>query len=74
MYAIRSYYAFIVVTGGPMLPGEFQGKKYELISLFEGVGEYQVGKITEEELKCIEDCACSGAGSCAGLYTANSMA
>ena len=57
-----------------MLPGEFQGKKYELISLFEGVGEYQVGKITEEELKCIEDCACSGAGSCAGLYTANSMA
>jgi dihydroxy-acid dehydratase len=74
MGAIRLNIPFIVVTGGPMLPGEFQGKKYELISLFEGVGEYQVGKITEEELKCIEDCACSGAGSCAGLYTANSMA
>ncbi|ABR55226.1 dihydroxy-acid dehydratase [Methanococcus vannielii SB] len=74
MGALRLNIPFIVVTGGPMLPGEFQGKKYELISLFEGVGQYQVGKISEEELKCIEDCACSGAGSCAGLYTANSMA
>nr|A9A6N6.1 RecName: Full=Dihydroxy-acid dehydratase; Short=DAD [Methanococcus maripaludis C6] len=74
MGALRLNIPFIVVTGGPMLPGEFQGKKYELISLFEGVGEYQVGKITEEELRCIEDCACPGAGSCAGLYTANSMA
>lgn len=74
MGALRLNIPFIVVTGGPMLPGERQGECYDLISVFEGVGEYQVGKITEEELREIEDCACPGAGSCAGLFTANSMA
>ncbi len=74
MGALRLNIPFIVVTGGPMLPGELHGKKYDLISVFEGVGEYNAGKITEEELKELENCACPGVGSCAGLFTANSMA
>ncbi len=74
MGALRLNIPFVVLTGGPMLPGEMQGKKYDLISVFEGVGEYQVGKIDEEALSEIENCACPGAGSCAGLFTANSMA
>ncbi|ABR56264.1 dihydroxy-acid dehydratase [Methanococcus aeolicus Nankai-3] len=74
MGALRLNIPFIVITGGPMQPGELHGKKYDLISVFEGVGEYNVGKITKEELMEIETCACPGAGSCAGLFTANSMA
>ena len=74
MGALRLNIPFVVLTGGPMLPGEMHGKKYDLISVFEGVGEYQVGKIDEEALSEIENCACPGAGSCAGLFTANSMA
>ncbi|HIP16971.1 MAG TPA: dihydroxy-acid dehydratase [Methanothermococcus okinawensis] len=74
MGALRLNIPFVVVTGGPMLPGETHGQKYDLISVFEGAGAYQAGKISEEELKDIEDCACPGAGSCSGLFTANSMA
>ncbi|MEE9593830.1 MAG: dihydroxy-acid dehydratase, partial [Candidatus Hydrothermarchaeales archaeon] len=65
----------IVVTGGPMLPGVFKGQPIDLVSgAFEGVGMYQAGKITKEELMEIEDNACPGCGSCAGMFTANTMA
>ncbi len=65
----------IVVTGGPMLPGVFKGQPIDLVSgAFEGVGKYQAGKITKEELMEIEDSACPGCGSCAGMFTANTMA
>ncbi len=74
MGAIRTGLPFIVVTGGPMFPGEYRGKRYDLISVFEGVGQYSAGKISEKELKDIENIACPGAGSCAGLFTANTMA
>lgn len=64
----------IAVTGGPMLPG-FVGDEYrDLISVFESVGAYQSGAISESEVKRIENISCSGAGSCAGLFTANTMA
>lgn len=63
-----------VVTGGPMLPGFVDDEKKDLISVFEAVGERQNNKITDEKLKALEDCSCSGAGSCAGLFTANTMA
>jgi dihydroxy-acid dehydratase len=63
-----------VVTGGPMLPGFADDKEQDLISVFEGVGERQNNEITDEKLKALEDCSCSGAGSCAGLFTANTMA
>ncbi|KXB06330.1 dihydroxy-acid dehydratase [candidate division MSBL1 archaeon SCGC-AAA382F02] len=64
----------IMITGGPMLPGEWKDKKLDVISAFEAIGEVQSNKITEEEAKEIENRACPGAGSCAGLFTANTMA
>lgn len=63
----------IVVSGGPMLAGNYRGNKVDLISVFEGIGEVASGRITEEELLGLEECACPGPGSCAGLFTANSM-
>jgi dihydroxyacid dehydratase (EC 4.2.1.9) len=64
----------IVVTGGPMMPGFVDDEYRDLISVFEGVGECQAEKVSDEKLKLLEDCSCSGAGSCAGMYTANTMA
>ncbi len=64
----------IVVTGGPMLPGIVGDEPRDLISLFEAVGARRNNKITEQDLKNLEDCSCCGAGSCAGLFTANTMA
>ncbi|KXA97670.1 dihydroxy-acid dehydratase [candidate division MSBL1 archaeon SCGC-AAA259I09] len=64
----------IMVTGGPMLPGVWKGEKIDFIDSSEAVGELKSGKISEEEAKEIENLACPGAGSCAGLFTANTMA
>lgn len=64
----------IVVTGGPMMPGIVGDEPRDLISLFEAVGARQNGNISDRELKNLEDCSCCGAGSCAGLFTANTMA
>ena len=74
MAAARLDIPSIVVTGGPMKPGEFKGKPVDFISVSEGVGAVSSGKMTEEELEELEKCACPGAGSCAGLFTANTMA
>ncbi len=74
MAAARLDIPCIVVTGGPMMPGKFQGKAVDLINVYEGVGAVNSGKMTEEELGELERCACPGAGSCAGLFTANTMA
>ncbi|CEG13582.1 Dihydroxy-acid dehydratase [groundwater metagenome] len=63
----------IAVTGGPMCSGFANDSKADLISVFEGVGRYNVNEISEDELKILENFACSGAGSCAGLFTANTM-
>jgi dihydroxy-acid dehydratase len=64
----------IVVTGGPMMPGIVGDEPRDVISLFEAVGARRNNKITEQELKNLEDSSCCGAGSCAGLFTANTMA
>ena len=74
MAAARLDIPSIVVTGGPMLPGKFHGKPVDFINVSEGVGEVLSGKMTQEELDELERCACPGAGSCAGLFTANTMA
>lgn len=74
MAAARLDIPCIVVTGGPMLPGEYKGGTVDLINVFEAVGEVSAGKMSEAELDELERCACPGAGSCAGLFTANSMA
>lgn len=64
----------IVLTGGPMLPGSFKGKSVDIIDVFEAVGEVSRGKMTEDELKELESCACPGAGTCAGMFSANTLA
>lgn len=64
----------IVVTGGPMLPGEYKGNFVDLIDVYEALGAVASGKMTEKEVSELERCACPGAGSCAGLFTANTMA
>jgi len=64
----------IVVTAGPMLTGRYKMIKRDLVKDgFEAAGAVRAGKITEEELNCMEEDICPGAGSCAGLYTANTM-
>ncbi len=64
----------IVVTGGPMLAGCFNGEKVGLAAISEAVGKFVAGEMSEEELKRLEDVACPGCGSCSGMYTANTMA
>jgi len=64
----------IVVTGGPMLPGYVNDKYTDLISVSEGVGAHRIGKLSDIDLKWLENLSCTGAGSCAGMFTANTMA
>jgi dihydroxy-acid dehydratase len=65
----------IVVTAGPMMTGQYGGKRRSFVrDTFEAVGQFQAGKMKEAELTALEMAACPGAGSCQGLYTANTMA
>jgi len=73
MAAMRINIPTIFVSGGPMLSGRLDGKKIDLISVFEGVGALRAGRIDEDQLKKLEDNACPGCGSCSGMFTANSM-
>ncbi|RLA98362.1 MAG: dihydroxy-acid dehydratase [Deltaproteobacteria bacterium] len=63
----------VLVSGGPMLAGVFRGKTADLITVFEAIGKVAAGEMTEEKLQELEGCACPGAGSCSGMFTANSM-
>jgi dihydroxy-acid dehydratase len=63
----------IFVYGGTIKPGHYAGRDLTVVSAFEAVGQYSAGKISEEELMCIERNACPGAGSCGGMFTANTM-
>jgi dihydroxy-acid dehydratase len=73
MAAARLDIPAIIVSGGPMLTGEFQGRPYDVITVFECVGKVKIGEMTLDDLKEVEGCACPGVGSCAGMFTANSM-
>ncbi len=74
MAAMRTNVPTIFVSGGPMAAGKTpDGQAVDLISVFEGVGAYQSGKIDAARLKMLEDFACPGCGSCSGMFTANSM-
>jgi dihydroxy-acid dehydratase len=65
----------IVVTAGPMMSGNYRGRRLSLVKdTFEAVGRFKKGEISQDELNALEMCACPGAGACQGLYTANSMA
>jgi dihydroxy-acid dehydratase len=63
----------IVISGGPMMAGNYNGNRVDLNSLFEGVGAVSAGKMSEAELRELEDVACPGCGSCSGMFTANTM-
>jgi dihydroxy-acid dehydratase len=63
----------IFVYGGTIKPGHYKGKDLTVVSSFEAVGEYSAGKINDDELLAVERQACPGAGSCGGMYTANTM-
>ncbi|MTI68560.1 MAG: dihydroxy-acid dehydratase [Firmicutes bacterium] len=73
MAAARINIPSIIVSGGPMLAGKFKGKKIDLTTVFEGVGSVNSGNMDKNELKELENKACPSCGSCAGMFTANSM-
>ena len=73
MAAVRMNVPAIVCSGGPMLAGTYNGEEVSLSKLFEAVGAYKAGMIDECKLEECETGACPGCGSCAGMYTANSM-
>ena len=73
MAAARVNIPTVFVSGGPMLAGRVEGKKTSLSSMFEAVGAYAAGKITDEKLREYECKTCPTCGSCSGMYTANSM-
>ena len=74
MGAVRVNIPTIFVSGGPMKSGRTpDGEKIDLISVFEGVGQFKTGSINAEKLKELEDFACPTCGSCSGMFTANSM-
>jgi dihydroxy-acid dehydratase len=75
MAAARINIPSIVVTAGPMLSGRLRGRRLSLVNdTFEAIGKYKKGLIRKDELEELEICACPGAGSCQGMYTANTMA
>ena len=74
MAAARLNIPAVMLTGGPMAPGEYEGEVVDLITVFEAVAKVKSGAMTTEQLTVMEGCACPGAGSCAGMFTANSMA
>ncbi|TQJ94765.1 dihydroxy-acid dehydratase [Achromobacter sp. SLBN-14] len=63
----------IYVYGGTIKPGRYKGNDLTIVSVFEAVGEYTMGRMPEEDFKQIEKCAIPGSGSCGGMYTANTM-
>lgn len=73
MAMLRLNIPAIAISGGPMLTGTWRGKKVNLITVFEGIGRVKRGDMTLEEMQELEDEACPTCGSCAGMFTANSM-
>ena len=74
MAMLRLNVPSVFMYGGSILPGRFQGRDVSIVDVFEGVGMHSVGKMTDEELHELECNACPSAGSCAGQFTANTMA
>ncbi len=74
MAAARTNLPSVFLYGGSSLPGRYQGRDISIVDVFEGIGALSEGQIDEAELAAIEKSACPGAGSCAGMFTANTMA
>ncbi len=73
MAIARTNVPAIYVYGGTIKPSHYKGKDLNIVSAFEAVGEFTSGRMTEEDLKGVEQHACPGSGSCGGMYTANTM-
>lgn len=73
MAAARLNLPSIFIAGGPMLPGRYKDKPVGLSNLFEAVGAHAAGRLSDDELSCMEHAACPTCGSCSGMYTANTM-
>jgi dihydroxy-acid dehydratase len=74
MGVLRANIPALMVSGGPMAAGHTpDGKAVDLVSVFEGVAAHASGKINDQDLQTLEECACPGCGSCSGMFTANSM-
>jgi dihydroxy-acid dehydratase len=73
MAIARTNVPAIYVYGGTIKPGHYKGKELNIVSAFEAVGEFTSGRLSEEDLKGVEQNACPGSGSCGGMYTANTM-
>ncbi len=74
MSMVRLNVPSVFVYGGTILPGKFQGRDVTIVDVFEGVGQYAAGNMSDTELKTLESVACPCEGSCGGQYTANTMA
>ena len=74
MAAARHNLPSVFLYGGSSLPGKVDGRDISIVDVFEGIGAHSEGSITDEELLTLEQNACPGAGSCAGMFTANTMA
>ena len=73
MGMLRANVPSVYIYGGTILPGEYQGKQLNIVSVFEAVGEFSAGKMSEKDFQEIERRAIPGSGSCGGMYTANTM-
>jgi dihydroxy-acid dehydratase len=73
MAALRLNIPALVISGGPMIAGKFQGEDIDYSTCYEAIGKYKKGNLDDDDMKEIEDEACPTCGSCAGMFTANSM-
>jgi dihydroxy-acid dehydratase len=73
MAALRLDIPAIVLSGGPMMAGDWRGRETDLTTVWEGVGQVTAGTMSDEEMAELEEVCCPGCGSCAGMFTANSM-
>ena len=73
MAALRLNIPSILISGGPMLAGRFKGRSIDLSTCFEAVGSYSTGKYSDGDIEDLENESCPTCGSCAGMFTANSM-
>ncbi len=74
MAMVRLNVPSVFIYGGSILPGKYKGKQVTVVDVFEAVGQYSAGKMTEEDVHELEQVACPSAGSCGGQFTANTMA
>jgi dihydroxy-acid dehydratase len=73
MAALRLDIPTVVLSGGPMLAGDWRGRETDLTTVWEGVGQVMAGTMSRAEMAELEEVCCPGCGSCAGMFTANSM-